>query len=210
MAAKTATTRGSKLVEWGVAARPKPGLTVSGDMHLVKPFPNGVLLAVVDGLGHGDEATAAAKAAVEILEKYANEPITSLYKRCHEALTHTRGVVMTVASVDAARATITWLGVGNVEDILLRADTKMSPATESVILRGGVVGYRLPSLHASVIPIMPGDLLLFATDGIRSGFTDSINPGDPPQQIADRILDKHFKGSDDGLVLVVRYLGART
>jgi phosphoserine phosphatase RsbX len=194
-------------VDWGVASRPKPGQTVSGDLHLVQPLEHGVLLAVVDGLGHGDEATAAARLAVEQLERHAQEPVTELYQRCHQALTRTRGVVMTVTVLDLRRNTLTWLGVGNVEDVLLRADTTMTPATESVLLRGGVVGYRLPALHASVIPIMPGDLIIFSTDGIRGGFTEWVNPNDKPQQIADRILDRHFKGNDDGLVLVARYLG---
>ena len=58
----------SGLVEWGVAARPIAGEAVSGDLHLVKPFDHGVLLAAVDGVGHGDEATSAARAAVGILE----------------------------------------------------------------------------------------------------------------------------------------------
>jgi hypothetical protein len=30
---------------------------------------------------------------------------------------------------------------------------------------------------------------------------------DSPQQIADRILKRHFKGTDDALVLVARYVG---
>jgi len=33
-----------------------PGQAVSGDMHLVRPFEDGVLVALVDGLGHGEEA----------------------------------------------------------------------------------------------------------------------------------------------------------
>jgi serine phosphatase RsbU (regulator of sigma subunit) len=35
-----------------------------------------------------------------------------------------------------------------------------------VLLRSGVVGYQLPTLRASTLPIAPGDLLIFATDGI--------------------------------------------
>src|SRR5216683_1379133 len=60
-------------IEWGVAARALPGQAVSGDLHLVKPFSKGVLLAAVDGLGHGDEATLAAQLAVTTLERNAEE-----------------------------------------------------------------------------------------------------------------------------------------
>ena len=48
-------------IEWAVATQPLPGPSVSGDLHLVEPFAHGALVAVVDGLGHGDEATAAAR-----------------------------------------------------------------------------------------------------------------------------------------------------
>ncbi len=193
-------------IEWGVAARALPGQTVSGDLHLVKPFFKGVLLAVVDGLGHGDEATVAAQLAVTTLERNAEESILPLVNRCHEALRMTRGVVLTLASLRSGEGTLSWLGVGNVEGRLLRADPKTNPQSESVLLRGGVVGYQLPALRASVQPICPGDLLVLATDGIRAGFAQGLALGDPPQQIADGILARHLKGNDDALVLVARIM----
>src|SRR5438552_70445 len=83
---------------------------------------HGILLAVAAEVGHGGEAVAAARAAVAILEQFAPESIISLVKRCHQALTKTRGVVMTLAALSALEQTVTWLGVGNVEGRLLRSD----------------------------------------------------------------------------------------
>lgn len=185
------------------------GQTVSGDLHLVTPFPGGMLLAVVDGLGHGDAATTAAQAAVSILQAHAHERVISLAKRCHEALKLSRGVVMTVASLNTVDQSITWLGVGNVEGRLLRAKVDAGYPSESVLLRSGLIGLQLPPLQASVLPVAPGDLLVLATDGIRYGFDVRIRPGESPRQIADSILKEHFKGTDDALVLVARYLGTR-
>lgn len=198
-----------ELVEWGVASRPIAGEAVSGDLHLVKPFGHGVLLAAIDGLGHGDEATAAAHVAVSVLENHAHESVISLVKRCHEALAKTRGVVMTVASLNSLENTLTWLGVGNVEGLLLRADANASHPSDSVLLRSGLVGYQLPALHPSVVPVTPGDLLFFATDGIRSDFADVANLNEAPKHLAARILHRHFKGTDDGLVLTARYIGGQ-
>src|SRR5207247_8437874 len=70
--------------EWGVASRAFPGENASGDLHLVKPLPGGVLLAAVDGLGHGPEAVAAATTAVAILQNYADEPLPALVTRCQD------------------------------------------------------------------------------------------------------------------------------
>ncbi len=100
---------------------------------------------------------------------------------------------------------MTWLGVGNVEGFLLRAAPN-SPR-ESVLLRGGVIGYQLPPLRATVLSLARGDTLVLATDGIKSTFADNLNLADPPQQIADRILARCNKDIDDALVLVVHYLG---
>ncbi|MBI4493272.1 MAG: SpoIIE family protein phosphatase [Chloroflexi bacterium] len=194
-------------LEWGVAGLALAGQPESGDLHLVKPFHHGVLVAVVDGLGHGDEAAAAARAAVATLESYAHEPLVALVQRCHEAIRRTRGVVLSLASFNLWDSTMAWLGVGNVEGLLVRADPKGGPAREHVTLRGGVVGYQVPPLHASVLSVRPGDTLAFATDGIRSSFAQEVVPGDPPQRIADRVLARHARGTDDALVLVARYLG---
>ena len=196
-------------MDWGIASRPIAGQVVSGDLHLVKPFDHGVLLAVVDGVGHGGEATAAAQSAVAILESHINESVISLVRRCHEALTESRGVVMTIATLNARENTITWLGVGNVEGRVLRADRSATHPAESVLLRGGLVGYQLPALQASVIPVAMGDLLILATDGIRDTFADNLGINEAPEHMANHILERHFKGTDDALVLVARYLGMR-
>ncbi len=203
-----ATRRGPKpLLDWGVASTPLAGQAISGDLHLVCPYDNGVLLATVDGVGHGEEAAAAARLAVATLQAHAAESVLLLLKRCHETLRETRGVVMTVASFNAADGTVTWTGVGNVEAVLLRADVKAGPAREYVLLHGGVVGHQLPPLRAFVIPVAPGDTLIAATDGIRSGFAEGLPTDESPQLLADRILARDARGTDDALVLVARYLG---
>ncbi|HSY18022.1 MAG TPA: SpoIIE family protein phosphatase [Candidatus Acidoferrales bacterium] len=196
-------------LDWSVAARPISGQSVSGDLHVIKLFENRILVAVIDGVGHGDEAAAAARRAAEVLDSYAVESAISLVKLCHEALLKTRGVVLTVAKLNTAEHTMTWLGVGNVEGRLLRAASGASHPRESVLLRGGLVGYQLPALQAGVIPLAAGDLLILATDGIHPAFEDGINLKETTRQIADKIMSRHFKGNDDALVLVVRYLGSR-
>src|SRR5882672_3326043 len=82
------------LIEWGVATLALPGEAQSGDLYLVKPVGTGVLVAVVDGLGHGAEAATVAQAAVTALERHATESPLRLIERCHRALQGTRGAVI--------------------------------------------------------------------------------------------------------------------
>jgi len=166
---------------------------------------------VVDGLGHGEEAAAAAKLAVTTLDQFSREPVAPLVQRCHEALVGTRGVVMSVAYFDPTRDTMTWVGLGNVEGVLVHENWAERSARTSLVTRGGIVGAQLDALPVRpwVIPVLPGDLLVFATDGIRSGFAEDISRRDTPQQIADLLLSRYGKGTDDALVLAARYLGHR-
>lgn len=206
----TSGIHNGSLIDWAVATQTLPGQEVSGDLYVVRPFLNGVLVAVVDGLGHGIEATAAARAAVSVFQNHAADPILELINRCHEALLKTRGAVITVGSFNLSENTLTWLGVGNVEGRLLYANRLAAPKFESVLLRGGVVGYQMPVLQASVVSVNENDVLVLASDGIHADFLTAPQPTEAPQEIADRILKKHFKGTDDAVVLVARYLGART
>ena len=199
---------GKTLIEDGFASRPHPGESVSGDGHVVAPCRHGVLVGVVDGLGHGSEAARATKIATETLRRLAGESVISLVRHCHEALHGTRGVAVSIASLDALEDTMAWISVGNVEGRLIRAEAAGDGTRESVLLRGGVVGFQLPPLRASVLTVSPADLLLFATDGVRHGFDEGVIVSDPPQKIAESILDRHAKGTDDALILAVRYLGA--
>jgi serine phosphatase RsbU (regulator of sigma subunit) len=196
-----------EIVEWSAASKALHGERRSGDLFVARPFANGYLVGVVDGLGHGEEAADAAQQGIQILEEHADESVISLIYRCHERLRSTRGATMSLASFSAADDGMTWLGVGNVEGMLLRAEPDGGHRLESLMLRGGVVGGKLPQLHGSIVHVRRGDMLIFATDGVRVGFDSQIAGGRSPDSIARRILDKFTKGTDDALVLVARYNG---
>lgn len=189
--------------DWGLAAMPHPGESESGDGYVLKPFHDGVLVAVVDGLGHGRDAAHATRVATATLEQYAHEPPEQLFLRCHDVLRPTRGAAISMASFDTQRRTMTWLGVGNVLGKLARAGPANDARIDRLVLRGGVVGSHLPQLQPEVVAVAPGDILVFATDGVRWGFGETLSADHgPPQQLADRILQSHATHADDALVLV--------
>ena len=195
----------SPMAEYGIAKFVLPGEGESGDQHLVCCNQSAILIAAIDGIGHGAEAANAARAAVTVLRTGVGEPVIPLVMTCHERLRATRGVVLSIASVDVRHGLMTWLGVGNVHGVLVRADKKLT--LETLLLRGGVVGDHLPQLQAAVLPVGQGDLLVFATDGIRADFTGTLSALENPQRAADRILKVFGNGSDDALVLALRITG---
>ncbi len=197
----------SPLVEFGAWARPFAIDDENGDCYMVKTTSNGVLLAVADGLGHGGEAAAAARVAMSCVENHGGPGLIPLVQLCHSSLKRTRGAVMNLAFFNGADSTLTWLGVGNIEGILIRADSSIAPPRETILLRGGVLGLNLPLLATTVMPILPGDTLVFATDGIANTFADSLSLMDSPQRLADKIGADFCKGTDDALVVAARYRG---
>jgi negative regulator of sigma-B (phosphoserine phosphatase) len=188
-------------LEWGVASLPLPGESESGDRCVVAPFDAGVLVAVIDALGHGPDAAHAAAVAAGVLEADAREKPGVLFNRCHELMRSTRGAAISAASIDS-RGTMTWLGVGNVMGVIVRADGGVNPRIKQMVVHGGVVGYQLRDMQPLVMQVGPGDVLILATDGVHRDFTDILPAALKPQLLADRILREYATRIDDALVLV--------
>ncbi|HUO35190.1 MAG TPA: SpoIIE family protein phosphatase [Candidatus Acidoferrum sp.] len=192
-------------INYGLAKFALPGQGESGDHYLISFNPHGVLIAVLDGVGHGEEAAKAAKAAISILKAHSRESIVQLVEHCHDGLRWTRGVALSLASIDTTRGMISWLGVGNIQGVLLRKPPGCDlPAREMLLLRGGVVGSVLPSLRSADIVATDGDTLVFATDGVRSDFVENLSAMESPQRMADKIMERYRNEKDDALVLVAR------
>ena len=199
-----ATTTNASL-EWDAAATPIPGEQALGDRAVVAFAGDHALAGAIDGLGHGPEAAAAASSAASLLERAAGHDPAVTVLECHRALHDTRGAALSLAAIDLRRYTMTWLGVGNVEGRLLHP-AQPGSVTESLLLHSGIVGHDLPRLSAQTTRIARGDVLIFATDGIRRDFADALVLNGSCRDIAERILHENALGSDDALVLVIRYL----
>jgi phosphoserine phosphatase RsbX len=193
-----------KVLDCGVAGAALEGEDRSGDLAVFTPTTSGGLACLIDGLGHGGAAADAAEAAAEVIRVYAEAPPQELLDRCHEALKETRGVVMTLARFDTDAAELEWTGVGNVDARLWHP--KAGGRHDVALVFGGVVGYQVPRVRPSTLSLEPGDLLVMVTDGIDPGFASALDGGGAAQVIAERVFAAHSKGTDDALVVVVRYL----
>jgi phosphoserine phosphatase RsbX len=198
---------GSGPLDWSVAARALAG--EGGDRAVIAVAGERALAAAIDGLGHGAKAATAADTARVVVEDSAEQDVVSIMERCHAALRATRGVAMSVATFDCTRDVMTWMGVGNVEGRLLRGGELRRPA-QSLLLRSGVAGHELPALSGSEVGLRRGDVLIFATDGIRRDFADDLATSGSTREIAERLLERHATQTDDALVLVVRYMGTES
>lgn len=192
------------VIEWASISRPMPGEVECGDRCFVTETGQGVLVAVIDGLGHGHEAAIAAERAVRTIECNKEATPWEIAHACNEALKDTRGVVLSLALL-ANDGTMTWIGIGNVEGRLVRWH---QGAGASLLLRTGLIGAgEMPTVWPLTLPVRKNDILTLVTDGIQRDFEVEINLKLDPEHIATNIMRRNSKANDDALVFVARFEG---
>ena len=199
-------------IEWARAGRPLPSEYISGDRGIAVDIDHQTaLFGVVDGLGHGPDAANVALRAIDAVRRSSSERLEVLIHLCHRVLEGSRGVAMTLARMDFAANTLTWTGVGNVTADLVAKSATGVQIRSSARLTAGIVGYRIPEIRpAQVVSIRPGDLLVMSTDGIAGDYLDHIDFAAPAVVIAEELLGKDAKETDDAMVLTARHRGAST
>lgn len=196
-------------LDWAVAGRPLAGQEVSGDLAAVQVTRSRCVIAVIDGLGHGPEAAEAAALAAGVVERHRAEPLDAMLLLVHERLVDSRGAAATLAIVDGDTGRMEWLGVGNVDGTMIRADETARPRTNGVFLCRGILGYQQPDIRPrEPIQLEDGDCIVIATDGVRGDLAADVRRETPVDRLATTLLDAHATPDDDALVFVARYRAA--
>ena len=170
-------------------------------MYLVHEYGEGrVIAAVIDGLGGGEEAARAARAAEQTIRTYAEWPLQELVQRSHAALHSTRGAVMALLRLDQEGHQAHFTGVGNI-GVQVYSRQPIKP-----ISKNGIIGYRLPTLLELRYVYDPGDIFVLYSDGVSSNFTTdgTIDIKQAPQRLAEQILATYGKQTDDATVVVIK------
>jgi anti-sigma regulatory factor (Ser/Thr protein kinase) len=184
------------------AARIRPHRTerVSGDAATLRWIGDLVLIALVDGLGHGAAAAAIAKRAESALDSTQGIDVLMIIEEVHEALRPTSGAAVAVALIDAAQRSYEAAAVGNVRVRILGDSDRRLDWTE------GTVGsdYRTPNVTTGRL----GDAtLLLYSDGVADHFEARDYPGirsDSPTMAARIIVERFGKDHDDASCVVLR------
>ncbi len=209
------------IVTAGVS-RSHPHETANGDGWAAFHHAHGCRIVVVDGLGHGPIAELPARAALDAVRASLDSDLLDALRRCHDALTGTRGAAVSVADVDLPGRRLVYAGIGNVEARLWQAATPSR--TERPIVYRGIVGSSMPRLRAFEFPL-DGDRrdwrLLIHTDGVSSRFDlqDTAGAFDeaflrdaPPEAalhaLAEETLSRWGRSTDDATVVVAAPGGA--
>lgn len=175
--------------------RPRAGEQVSGDLVVVREDKGRQLLCVIDALGHGPKAAAAAQLAGELLRATPlGASVEELVWRMHEALRGTRGAAALICVVDGDD--LQGVSVGNVS---LRSTSRRLSVLQTPGVLGGAAIRRLRIFRGRV---EAGERLVAHTDGVSGRFNLEEIAGTTPRQACEAILQAYGRTEDDATVLV--------
>ncbi|MFM8442219.1 MAG: anti-sigma regulatory factor [Methylococcus sp.] len=188
----------------GIATRPKPGFDLNGDDFVIKHWAEAVLVGVIDGLGHGEPAHAAAQTARQYVEGHFDQPLDRIFTGAGHACRATRGCVMALARIDWGGEWLEFASIGNIE---ARVIGEASPYNFNV--RRGIIGLNAPEPKVTRHPWADAKLLLLHSDGLATHWSWDDFPeliDQSANQIARHLLGKLANDIDDATALVVKHV----
>lgn len=186
--------------EIGIIARPHPDESVIGDGAIAVRDAAGLLFGVADGLGHGLLAREAMDRAIDTLVRRPSAPLDDQLRLIHSALSGTRGAVMSLARIGER---VEHAGVGNIATRVIGIDGTARP----LVATAGTLGSVLPKrIHVEQLALQPGELLVMFSDGLTSriDLSHEVVIRQHPIVVAQHLLARFARGTDDAIVAVVR------
>lgn len=185
---------------WGAVVIAMPGEEACGDAYCARTEPEGRIVLVADGLGHGPEAARASDEAVRIFRRHEAEAPGPIVEALHAGLRHTRGAAVAVARLDLARGVLVFAGLGNIAGTVVTAGQ-----IKKMVSHAGTAGHVARRIQPFEYPFMADSLLVMHSDGLGSSWSLDRYPGlvgAHPTLIAAILYRDFARGRDDVTVLV--------
>lgn len=175
----------------------------NGDLGVIISEGSNYFLGLIDVLGHGRDAHQVGLIAGEYLKANSENELTTMIKGLHEALRGTRGAVGAVCRIDLETGNLHYSGVGNITVKIL------GPRPFTLVPREGIIGYMIPTPRELQHKLLPGDVLVMYSDGIKEHFDVLECAGllnNSASGIAELLLEQFGKRDDDASCIVLKIL----
>ena len=186
----------------GVVSLAVAGETVCGDGWRIKRSGHYTYVMVVDGLGHGEFASEAAREAERIVSEVQSSSASQVVRDCHDALKKTRGAAVAVGVIDHSKKLLSFCGLGNISAVLLSSNARRGLASHN-----GTVGHTLHRTQEFTFPWNEDSVLIMHSDGLGTRWELDRYPGilrKHPSLLAAVLYRDFARQRDDATVLVVK------
>jgi anti-sigma regulatory factor (Ser/Thr protein kinase) len=195
--------------EFSAICVPAPGETECGDAWSLRRGGDRLAAIVVDGLGHGPLAAAAAKQAVAVFDEQWFPTPADYLMAADAAMRATRGAALAMAQIDPGARELHYAGVGN---IAARITSFAANRQQSLVSHGGIVGAGLRKVQQFDYRWQEGDLLVIHSDGLNERWNLGTYVGLAPTDvavIAGIVYRDAKRKRDDATVLAARLTASR-
>lgn len=189
-------------IESAAVVRPIAGEIVSGDDAFILEIERGTLAAIVDVLGHGEEANALAIRIRAFLTGLGSDALVDVLSRLHRECRGSRGAAVGLCFVEAATGRLRFSGIGNT------VFRRFGEVETRLVSRDGTVGGTMRTPVEETLQLSDGDVIVMNTDGVDSHFPASAYPRlrtDRARTVAATIVYRFGKSHDDASCIVLRY-----
>jgi anti-sigma regulatory factor (Ser/Thr protein kinase) len=189
-------------IEVGAICKPMPGETRCGDGWGCELLADRCILVLVDGLGHGTGAAAAAELAVASVRQHRAKAPAAIVQYVHDALRATRGAALAVAEVDLAQQSLRFCGIGNISATIISGDS-----LRHLVSYNGTAGHEARKIVEFTYPWSANALLIMHSDGLMTRWNLQAYPGllqRHPSLIAGVLYRDFVRGRDDVTVLAAK------
>lgn len=173
-----------------------------GDTGVIVQHGTECFIGLVDILGHGKEAHQTSLLAERYLRENADKTLLELMQGLDKTLRGSRGAVASLCRLDTDSGELRCVGVGNITTRIFGAENTR------FISRDGIVGYMMPTPQEKKYSLVPGDVVMLYSDGIKESFEIYDCPdllSGTAEEIAKKLFQCFYKGDDDGSCLIMRY-----
>jgi len=182
--------------------RPCRGEFKSGDTTVIVEIETGRLVAIVDVLGHGPEASVVAEQAESYLKRFPSGDLSKLIARLHEHLRGTRGAAVGLCVIDESSGELEYVGTGNTT--LRRFGSKET----RLVSQDGILGQNMRTPRPQTLQLEAGDVVVLYTDGVKDRFSLDDYRGilhHDTESVARNIVSRFGKDHDDAACIAIRW-----
>jgi anti-sigma regulatory factor (Ser/Thr protein kinase) len=181
-------------------SRPIAGEEVCGDAYAARDTGTRKQVMLCDGLGHGELASRASRAAVDAFRAAPDAAPAIVLNHVSQHIRHTRGGVAAIAELADGR--IRFAGIGNVGSSIMDGS-----ARRVMVSTPGIVGHQHRDVREFEYATVPNALVVLHSDGVGDRWRVEDYPGlltHSPAVVAATLLRDAGYRRDDAAVLVAR------